>query len=376
MTAVTVYAYPWDLLGDPAAFERARAVGATRIAVAAVYHAVRAATPQHPLHAVVDAPGSIDFVGGGTAIPGLSPAAGAAHATFGAAASACREAGFDVVAWTVLNHVDGPSSPHDTVRNAFGDHYAHALCPWSAGTQEFATAVIERVASVADELVLEATGQLGADHQGAHDKTGHVWEDPWVHRALSWCFCASCRSAMDQRGAEPDELAAQVRRSVQGGARPDASTTDLLDELRVQAGSSLLERVVARARERGVSRLAVHGAPGAPTGAATALDSTAVDEWVVPAWDDPATAAVRVAAAREQVGDVPLAAYVSTLTPASSADLLTAVCRSVTTAGAQSIHLYHLGLATAARWEAAVEALHPGAATAADSPSTERNSGK
>lgn len=376
MTVVTAYAYPWDLLGDPAVFERARAVGATRIAVAAVYHAVRAATPQHPLHAVVDAPTSMDFVGGGISANGLTVAAGPADATFGAAAKACRRAGFGVAAWTVLNHIDGQSSPEDTVCNAFGDRYSHALCPRSAKTQEFAMAVTEHVASVADDLVLEATGQLGADHQHTHDKTGHIWEDPWVHRALSWCFCTWCREAMRERGEEPNDLAAQVRRSVRGGAHPDASTTDLLDELRVQAGTSLLGRVVSRARARGVSRLAVHGAPGAPTGAATALDPASVDEWVIPAWDEPATAAARVVAAREHSGDVPLAAYVSTLTAASTVDRLNASFRAITAAGAQGIHLYHLGLATAARWEAAVEALRLNAATATDAPSTERNSGK
>lgn len=376
MTVVTAYAYPWDLLGDPAVFDRARAVGATRIAVAAVYHAVRAATPQHPLHAVVDAPGSMDFVGGGISARGMGVAAGPADATFAAAAEACRGAGFGVAAWTVLNHIDGHSAPEDTVRNAFGDPYTHAPCPRSAATQEFALAVTERVASVADDLVLEATGQLGADHQGTHDKTVHLWEDPWVHRALSWCFCAWCREAMGERGADPNELAARVRDSVRGGARPDASTTGLLDELRVRAGTSLLESVVSRARARGVSRLAVHGAPGAPTGAATALDPAAVDEWVIPAWDDPETAAARVAAARERAGEVPRAAYVSTLTPASTAERLNATVRAVTDAGAQGIHLYHLGLSTAARWEAAVEALRPGTATATDAPNSERKSGK
>lgn len=376
MTSVTAYAYPWDLLGDPAAFDRARAVGATKISVAAAYHAVRAATPQHPLHAVVDAPGSMDFVGGGIAIRGLKVPGGPADATFDAAAAACREEGFDVAAWAVLNHIDGQSNPDNSVRNAFGDYYAYATCPRSTGAHEFATAVIERVASVADDVVLEATGQLGADHHGAHDKTAHAWEDSWVHRALSWCFCGPCRAAMVDRGAEPCKIAAQVRHSVHGGVRPDGSTTDLLDELRVQAGSSLLEMVATRARAQGVSRLAVHGAPGAPTGAATALDSTPVDEWVVPAWGDATTSAVRVAEAREQVGSIPISAYVTTLGPESTADHLTTLCQAVTSAGAQGIHLYHLGLATATRWEAAVEALRRNTANVAGTPNTERNSEK
>lgn len=376
MNAVTVYAYPWDIVGDPAVFDRVRAVGAERIAIACVYHAVRAATPQHPLHAVVDAPRSMDFVGRGIGIPALNVASGPAGATFEAAAAVCREAGFEVAAWSVLNHIDGIVSSEASVRNAFGDEYSYALCPRSSDTQEYASTVIEHVASVSDDLVLEATGQLGADHQGAHDKTGHVWEDAWAHRALSWCFCGACRMAMEDRGLRSDDVAAEVRSSVRGGLRLQASTVAVLDELRVEASSSLLETIVTRARAHGVVRLGVHGAPGAPTGAATALDAAPVDEWIIPAWDDPANVAVRFAAARDQVGDIPIAAYVSTLAPGSTSAQVNAVVRAATAEGAQSIHLYHLGLASAARWEAAVRALSPGATTATISPRTERNSGK
>ena len=47
------YIYPWDVVGDPAAAERIAGLGLSHVAVAAVYHAVRALTPRHPRHRVV-----------------------------------------------------------------------------------------------------------------------------------------------------------------------------------------------------------------------------------------------------------------------------------------------------------------------------------
>ena len=49
------YAYPWDYAGDPAAAPRAAALGLGSVAVAASYHATRAATLLHPEHRIHDA---------------------------------------------------------------------------------------------------------------------------------------------------------------------------------------------------------------------------------------------------------------------------------------------------------------------------------
>ncbi len=52
MTRAVGYAYPWGFIGDPAAAQRARALG--RNAVAA-HHTVRAAGPLHPGRRLVEA---------------------------------------------------------------------------------------------------------------------------------------------------------------------------------------------------------------------------------------------------------------------------------------------------------------------------------
>lgn len=48
-------AYAWDYAGDPAAAPRAARLGLDAVAVAASYHATRAATPLHPEHRFHDA---------------------------------------------------------------------------------------------------------------------------------------------------------------------------------------------------------------------------------------------------------------------------------------------------------------------------------
>ncbi|MFB6783754.1 hypothetical protein ACFCX0_42310 [Streptomyces sp. NPDC056352] len=55
MVTALGYAYPWDLDGDPAAADRIRAVGVDAVALAAVYHTTRAATPLHPARRVFEA---------------------------------------------------------------------------------------------------------------------------------------------------------------------------------------------------------------------------------------------------------------------------------------------------------------------------------
>ena len=52
---VVGYAYPWDVIGDPAFVDRVRALKISRIALAAAYHTTRAATPLHPRTRLVTA---------------------------------------------------------------------------------------------------------------------------------------------------------------------------------------------------------------------------------------------------------------------------------------------------------------------------------
>ena len=56
---MTGYLYPWDVLADRDAASTILATGVDRVALAAAYHSVRAATPRHPDRRVVDARGKL-----------------------------------------------------------------------------------------------------------------------------------------------------------------------------------------------------------------------------------------------------------------------------------------------------------------------------
>ncbi|BCJ30657.1 hypothetical protein [Actinocatenispora sera] len=222
---VVGYAYPWDVLGDPAFVSRVRALGVTEVALAASYHATRAATPLHPEHLVVEAreaalyrpvrqrawaghrlvPLAADWV------PGDDP--------FGAATVRLRAAGISVTAWIVLAHAThlGTAHPDVAVRNHRGDCYPYALCPANPEVRQYAaTLAAEAVRGVpVDGVSLEACGQLGIAHNGRHEKTAGVFP-PAAQRALSVCCCGYCTADWIRRGQDPDQVAERLSAAVGG----------------------------------------------------------------------------------------------------------------------------------------------------------------
>ena len=102
-----VYAYPWDIVGDPAAPERLAALGVDAVALAASYHSTRAATPLHPAHRVLDVPHSALYLpvraeAWGRLVPPRPP--GPRRTLTCSRSDALRAAGLKVYAWTVLTH--------------------------------------------------------------------------------------------------------------------------------------------------------------------------------------------------------------------------------------------------------------------------------
>jgi hypothetical protein len=252
---VVGYAYPWDVLGDPAFVSRVRALGVTEVALAASYHATRAATPLHPQHLVVEAREAALYrpvrqrawagrrlvpLGAGW-VPGDDP--------FGAATVRLRAAGISVTAWIVLAHAThlGSAHPDVSVRNYRGDHYPYALCPANPEVRQYAaTLAAEAVRGVPiDGVSLEACGQLGVSHNGRHEKTSGVFP-PAAQRALSVCCCGYCTADWIRRGQDPDQVAERLSTAVGGvltgthGA--DAPMTELV-------GDRIAEIVLATRRD-------------------------------------------------------------------------------------------------------------------------------
>jgi hypothetical protein len=252
---VVGYAYPWDVLGDPAFVSRVRALGVTEVALAASYHATRAATPLHPQHLVVEAreaalyrpvrqrawaghrlvPLAADWV------PGDDP--------FGAATVRLRAAGISVTAWIVLAHAThlGTAHPDVAVRNYRGDCYPYALCPANPEVRQYAaTLAAEAVRGVpVDGVSLEACGQLGVAHHGRHEKTAGVFP-PAAQRALSVCCCGYCTADWIRRGQDPDQVAERLSTAVGGVLAGTHGADAPMSEL---VGDRIAELVLATRRD-------------------------------------------------------------------------------------------------------------------------------
>lgn len=338
---LTGHAYPWDVLGDPGFVDRT--AGLTTVALAAAYHSIRAATPMHPNYQVVDASYAAlyrpvrESAWRGRRLRPNQPSWMSTSDSFGAAATVLRDAGLRVSAWVVLTHNTrlGTEFPDLTVVNCFGDRYPYALCPSWPEVRAYAATLAAEAAEGADEVSLEACGQLGLTHLSHHEKTDGAWT-PTAQRWLSVCCCSACQKGWSGRGLDPSWVLSTLREAVRtSGAVPFAD--DLLavrqaatDRLRAEVLSGLSIPVTLHA----------HPDPWV-TGASPGLTPTAgsdVSALVVPAWPLDSAPVVTAAVATGR----PVDAYVTVL----QAD--TGVQEHVTSlveGGATGLAIYHLGLA-------------------------------
>ncbi|MFI6790284.1 hypothetical protein ACIBG4_23465 [Nonomuraea sp. NPDC050383] len=407
------YAYPWDIVGDPAAPERLAALGVEAVALAASYHATRAATPYHPAHRVLDVPHAAFYLpvrpsAWGRLVP-KSPSWTTPDAYL-QAGDALRAAGLKVHAWTVLTHnsVLGREHPDLVVRNAFGDPYPHALCPAFDDVVDYCERLVREILTVGrpDALILESCGPMGFGHQSIHEKTAGADWDPVDSDLLSLCFCRACAdrypagtrdhvkaaidrypagtrdhvAAIDRYPADTRDHVAAVDHSPAPGTRaPQTSTAStptftcveealgtLADEVRavrVDLSASLRRTLVAAARDTAPDvPITIHANPDPwATAAFAALPEgePGADVLVANCWGDPATDTARLARLVElcrpgqRVGAYVLGLPPRPADPEAQADLLRAYAK----AGASEFHLYHAGLASPHRLSAIQQAL-------------------
>jgi len=369
VSRVVGHAYPWDVLGDPSFADRVESLGVRQVALAASYHGTRAATPLHPEHRVVDAPDAAlyrpvrEAAWAGRALRPVS-------ATWVASADPCAETtdelvqrGIAVDAWVVLAHSArlGRERPDLAVRNCFGDSYPYALCVANEEVRDYlALLAAEAVRGLpVSGLSLESCGQLGFAHNGVHEKTAGAYP-PAAERILSVCCCPGCRQEWTTAGADPEEVCASLRRAVataqvaEFNALPEAllgpDLADLL--LTIRCGNQDLARtqLLAGLREAApAARLTMHGQPDpwatGPSPATTAGALAAVDAVLVPAWNASGATQDAIGAARRLApADVAVGAYVTVLPPADPRTVADHAAALVA-AGANELHLYHLGLA-------------------------------
>ena len=342
---LTGHAYPWDVLGDPGFV--ARTSGLATVALAAAYHSVRAATPLHPSHQLVEARYAAlyrpvrESVWHGRRLRPLRPAWMSTTDSWGEAAAVLRRAGLRVSAWVVLTHNSrlGNEFPDVAVVNCFGDRYPYALCPSRPEVREYAATLATEAAAEADEVSLEACGQLGLTHQSHHEKTDNAWT-PAAQRWLSVCCCEACQLGWSGRGLDPPWVLSTLREAV----RTSGDVPFAAELLAVRHAATDLLRAEVLAGLTVPVTLHAHPDPWV-TGASPGLTPTTgpdVSALIVPAWPTDSAPVVEAAV----VSGRPVDAYVTVL---QTDEGLPDHARRLVAAGATGLAFYHLGLAPAWR---------------------------
>ncbi|WP_435243880.1 hypothetical protein [Streptomyces cucumeris] len=361
----TGYAYPWDLLDGHELIDSAAELGFDEVAVAVAYHSTRAATPWSARHSAVLARHAALYrpvregVWQGRTLRPSPPDWVAREDSAGDAVRALGAAGIPAAAWIVLTHNSalGLAYPEFAVRNCFGETYPWALCPARPAVREYAATLTAEAVDGLDlsSVILEACGPLGAVHQHQHEKTEAVWA-PSVVRLLSVCCCSACASGWAGTGLVPEEvrdrLRTEVRRMVATGELgltedrlPSALRAALL-ATRQDATDALRAEVLSAVTPG--TRIVLHGAldpwatgalPGLTPGAAADADAIVLSGWV------PESGTATVAAARAALpGHLAIGGYVSVVGARVAPDIGSYV-HALGAAGADELHLYHLGLA-------------------------------
>lgn len=364
LTGLTGHAYPWDISGDPSFADRVRDLGFRHITLASSYHSVRAATPLHPDHQLVEARYAALYrpvrpVWNDRVLVPRAPEWMQGSDPFRTAAVLLGDAGLDVNAWIVLNHNSrlGREHPELAAVNCFGDRYPYALCPQQPAVRDYAALLAVEAARDAPitGVTLEAWGQLGVTHNSLHDKTAGAW-NPTVTRLLSICCCSACQTAWGRRGADAAAITATLRRAIASQHNDDipdevdADTLELLLSCRHAAASDSLDGVLhALAAVPGSAEVTIFATVDPWAGASLSSVSEAalgrLSTVIQGAWSPGPAAAESIRTLRSKLPKrIEVAAYVSVLPPVERAEF-PAHIRELVAAGASRLNLYHLGLA-------------------------------
>lgn len=324
---VTFSLFPWDIDGDPTAAAWLADRGVAQVALAATYHATRAATPRHPTHRIVHIDHSASYL----ADPGpLSRGV----ASYERARDDLARAGVRVSGWVVLGHLEGARPDIPRVVDAFGTVSRHAICLRSPEALDYATETVQALARAgSDRVVVEGASWSNLGHASLHDKVGAADLDA---EALSWCLCPRCATAAD---VDP----AHVRAVLRSNAPVPADIADRVRRARAEAANGVRSLVLKAAAATAITDVLFHPDPD---------QSAPRDNTLADAWRGTASAVARLRAGSAQ------GAYVTILNdPPPTAAELTHAWAALQAAGANDLLVYHAGLASTSRLDAALTAV-------------------
>jgi hypothetical protein len=363
---ITGYAYPWDYRDDEEAPIRAASLGIDVVAVAATYHATRVATPLHPTRRVTEIPHSAayfalrDETWRGQRLQPHQPAKWIGPDSFEHARDRLSREGLAVDGWIVLTHDDNLDDARRDllVRNAYGELYSYALCPRNDDVRDYCRTLVQEVVRVGGlrGVVLEASGAMGLDHGGTHDKVEMANWNSIERQLLSICFCRACEVALSDIGVDPVDLTRMIREGLAQGVTSMeeglGGYASMVATYRVSLATTLQRELMEAARAIDPSAtLAVH-ASASPwaTGSFPASSPEALTD---------ATCAVANCWSRQDAaGEL---SGLSTMTKRLGAylrldrewDHVDDDLARLASLGVRELHLYHLGLMSTSSAESA-----------------------
>ncbi|WP_073819621.1 hypothetical protein [Streptomyces sp. CB02261] len=280
---VELFAHPLSFRRQPQAqADRLAAHGVDGVRLAFSYHGGRWLLTTSAPCAVADFRAGLWFRDEAAPVDGKGLALPVLGDDATVATTALLRAGLGVTAWLVGLHQSGPATrrPGSALRNAFGHHYRHALCPARPEVRAYAADLVARTARRpgVTGLELEAFGYLGWQHQSAHDKVGAALRpvDRWL---LSLCFCSACTDRFTDAGIDVPALAETVRATLLAQLAEPREAGELGADARAALGSELHDTVLAVRSRITVTlvRDAVAAAGGLPVSVRTTGDPYACD---------------------------------------------------------------------------------------------------
>lgn len=276
-----IHAFPWDaaLEGSPAMIDALAGLGCNTLLLSVNYHRARLFRPRQPGLGFYSRPVDwMDFEPGrtlypsGFPLPPVNPDSSVAGAVL-ECRDQCTRSGLAFTAGVIGCHntTIGLAQPAYTVRNAFGNRYAFALCPGHPEVRAYLLGLVRDVCRnlAPDAILLDSFSFLNAVHREHHElmfvPPGAVGE-----HLLALCLCEHCRARAAGRGLDVDAIQTTIRRLVEEALRheghvgnagfDEAELSALLmeypelyafEQVRGEAVSSLLREAGEIAREYG-----------------------------------------------------------------------------------------------------------------------------
>jgi hypothetical protein len=253
----TIWLYLWDFFdeGIPHVLDNIQNAGLNSVSVATSYHAGRFILPHNPARKVYfPEDGTIYFHPNWSLYGRIKPQVNTfVHQAdvLWALGEEAKRRGVEMVSWTVCMHNSRLGAQHCdcAIRNAFGDHYIHSLCPANEEARHYVIALCQDIAAQESFQIieLESVEYMGFEHGYHHEKVGLPLSD-MVTYLLGLCFCDSCANVAAKENVEIEKIKTYAASVVQDCFKGKAQqqTENWWDELMASCDGEFQRYIVMR----------------------------------------------------------------------------------------------------------------------------------